>query len=91
MSGMFYNCISLKQIAIRSKVVTKIGKNAITNISPNAEIYIYEECYDSVAPLFTPETGYKDTIKLVKKKTLLDQFKEWIYGDDEEEELEVEE
>ena len=87
----FYNCISLKQIAIRSKVVTKIGKNAITNISPNAEIYIYEECYDSVAPLFTPETGYKDTIKLVKKKTLLDQFKEWIYGDDEEEELEVEE
>ena len=24
-------------------------------------------------------------MELVKKKTLLDQFKDWIYGDDEEE------
>ena len=85
----FYNCISLKQIAIRSKEVKKIAKNAIAGISPNAEIYIYEECYDTIAPLFTEETGYKDTMTLVKKKTLLDQFKDWIYGDDEEVETEV--
>ena len=81
----FYNCSSLKQIAIRSTVVKKIGKNAIKGINSNAEIYIYEKCYDSVAPLFTAETGYQETMELVKKKTLLDQFKDWIYGDDEEE------
>lgn len=84
----FYNCSSLKQVVIRSKKVKKIGKNAFAGISDKAEIYIYEEAYDSIAPLFTTEVGYKETMSLVKKKTLLDQFKDWMFGDDEEAEIE---
>ena len=85
----FYNCSSLKEIVIRSKEVKNVGKNAFAGISDKAEIYIYEEAYDSIAPLFTAEAGYQDTMSLVKKKTLIDQFKDWMFGDDEEAEIEA--
>ena len=60
----FKNCKKLKAITIKSKVLTKIEKNAIRNISKKAVIKVPSSKRAAYKRLFTGSTGYQKKIKI---------------------------
>ena len=60
----FYNCSSLNSINIKSNKLKSVGNNAIKGIKNNASIKCYKVKKTSYKKLFSPKTGYKDTMKL---------------------------
>lgn len=60
----FKNCKKLKTITIKSKVLTKIEKNAIRNISKKAVIKVPSSKRAAYKRLFTGSTGYQKKIKI---------------------------
>lgn len=60
----FYNCRKLKTITIKSKVLKRVGKNAILNIAPKAKIKVPKACVKKYRRLFRGKTGFAKTMKL---------------------------
>ncbi len=60
----FYNCSSLNSINIKSNKLKSVGNNAIKGIKNNASIKCYKGKKTAYKKLFSPKTGYKDTMKL---------------------------
>lgn len=63
-SKAFYNCSSLNSINIKSNKLKSVGNNAIKGIKNNASIKCYKGKKTAYKKLFSPKTGYKDTMKL---------------------------
>lgn len=58
------NCYSLNSINIKSNKLKSVGNNAIKGIKNNASIKCYKGKKTAYKKLFSPKTGYKDTMKL---------------------------
>lgn len=77
----FYNCIKLEKIEIKSTVLKKIEENAFAGIASNAVIELDKEAFQTLSVLFTPETGYTDSMTLQAKKSIWDYFNQDEEGD----------
>ena len=62
----FYNCKKLKNIVIKSKLLKKVGKDAIKNINKKATIKVPKSQLKKYKKLFKSKTGYKKTMKIKK-------------------------
>lgn len=61
----FKNCKSLKKITVKSKVLKKVGRNAIKGINKNAVIKCGKK-KKAYKKLFISKTGFKKTMKLLR-------------------------
>ena len=70
----FRNCKSLKSIRIRSRSLTKVGKNSIRNIYKKAVIRVPSGKRSSYKKLFNGSTGYqkrnKDPMNFLKNRNI---------------------
>ena len=62
----FYGCKKLKKITIKSKVLNKVGKNAIGRIYSKAVIKVPKSKVNAYKKKFTKKTGFQKTMKLTK-------------------------
>ena len=62
----FQDCEKLKKITIQSKNLQSIGKNAFRGIAKNAVIEVPKGKLKEYKKLFTAETGYKKTMKIIE-------------------------
>ena len=62
----FYGCKKLKKITIQSKVLNKVGKNAIGRIYRKAVIKVPKSKVNAYKKKFTKKTGFQKTMKLTK-------------------------
>lgn len=62
----FYGCKKLKKITIQSKVLNKVGKNAIGRIYRKAVIKVPKSKVNAYKKKFTKKTGFQKSMKLTK-------------------------
>ncbi len=61
----FFGCKKLKSIEVKSKMIVKVGNNALKNISSSAKIYVPKKKYGAYKVLFRKK-GQKGSVKIVK-------------------------
>lgn len=66
-ANAFKNNKKLKSLTIKSSTIASIGTNAFKNMYGKAKIYVPKAKASAYKKLMTNKTGYKKTMKLIKK------------------------